>query len=321
MTAIDDARLLDALGVALRPGPIEPGPEEIANLLTSLADRRARGPASGDGVVVPIGRARSRDARRWMHLHRPVAAAAAVAVLISGGTAAAAVATNTLPGPTRAVAFDLGLPVSSPALARTRGLMATLEAALASKDRANVQAGAVALRRSLAGLAPGDRAQVEVVAREVLDRADRFLEVEGTASPRSSASGRSGDKGDGGSGRGVGPSDDRRREGGDRSGGASSGPADGDQGSPGGHDGSSSGDDGSTDNGSPSPGGPGAPTGSAGGGHSEGSSEPDGSGGGGTTGPGADSGSDHGSPGGQTGEGQALLPGAPSGAGSSGNDR
>ena len=44
----------------------------------------------------------------------------AIGVLTFGGVAAAAVATNTLPGPLRAFAYDIGLPVTSPALYQAR---------------------------------------------------------------------------------------------------------------------------------------------------------------------------------------------------------
>ena len=91
-----------------------------------------------------------RGRRRWGQpggtLHRlrhPVAAAAAVAVLATGGVAAAAVATDHLPGPTRAVAYDLGLPVTSPALVTAaRGTLAELQSALAAGDPGTIRSAA-----------------------------------------------------------------------------------------------------------------------------------------------------------------------------------
>lgn len=43
-----------------------------------------------------------------------------IGVLTFGGVAAAAVVTNTLPGPLRAIAYDIGLPVTSPSLYQAR---------------------------------------------------------------------------------------------------------------------------------------------------------------------------------------------------------
>jgi hypothetical protein len=180
MTSLfDDDTLLVALGAALEPEHVEPGPQALAALDRALAARAVAATDHGLAIVVPIAPPAPRSPT-WTGLHRlrhPVAAAVAVAVLATGGVAAAGVATDRLPGPTRTVAYDLGLPVTSPALEGTRGTMDRLRQALTDHDVARVNASAVLLRTELAGLSPSDRAQVEPSAAELLAQADTFLRV------------------------------------------------------------------------------------------------------------------------------------------------
>ena len=180
MTSLfDDDTLLVALSAALEPEDVEPGPHALAALDQALADRAGAAADHGLAIVVPI-MAPARRSSTWAGLHRlrhPVAAAVAVGVLATSGVAAAGVATDRLPGPTRTVAYDLGLPVTSPALEGTRGTMDQLRQALAGHNVAQVNASAVFLRTQLAGLSPSDRAQVEPAAAELLAQADTFLRV------------------------------------------------------------------------------------------------------------------------------------------------
>ena len=148
---LDDATLLAALGEVLAPEPASPGPDAMAALYRALDDRAAGAVAAtgrdGPAPVVPLTPS-TRWGRPGGTLHRlrhPVAAAVAVAVLATSGVAAA-VATDHLPGPTRAVAYDLGLPVTSPALAAARGTLGQLDAALATGDAARVRTTAALLR-------------------------------------------------------------------------------------------------------------------------------------------------------------------------------
>jgi len=214
----DDDTLLVALGAALEPEHVEPGPHALAALDQALAERAGAARDHGLAIVVPIAPP-TRRSPTWTGLHRlrhPVAAAVAVAVLATGGVAAAGVATDRLPGPTRTVAYDLGLPVTSPALEGTRGTMDQLRQALAGHNVAQVNASAVFLRTQLAGLSPSDRAQVEPAAADLLAQADTFLRVAaafgfpvgtsggsgpGPAGPPSTAvAGTAGQKSDGGTG-------------------------------------------------------------------------------------------------------------------------
>jgi len=181
----DDDTLLDVLGEVLAPEPVVPGPEVMAALHQALA-ARAGAPdetADRDGLAAvlpfaPLTAPPTRRSATWAGLHRlrhPVAAAVAVGVLATSGVAAAGVATDHLPGPTRSVAFALGLPVTSPSLEAARGTMGQLRVALAARDVAQIHASATLLRAQLDGLAPGDRAQIEASAGVLLTEAYAFL--------------------------------------------------------------------------------------------------------------------------------------------------
>jgi hypothetical protein len=174
-----DDQLLDALRVSLAPSAVRPGPAELSAFRaalasrfvgTSVTDRPAGGvPTEAAGRT---GRSWSRGVRRVRH---PVTALVAAAVLATGGVAAAGVATDTLPGPARQIAFAMGLPVSSPALETTRGAMGDLQRSLDRQDAAAIRTGAGAVRTDLATLAPSDRARVEPAADRLLARADAAL--------------------------------------------------------------------------------------------------------------------------------------------------
>jgi len=183
----DDDTLLDVLGELLAPEPVEPGPEALAALHRALAARvDAPGFAADDDLadVLPFAppatpaAAVTRRSATWAGLHRlrhPVAAAVAVGVLATSGVAAAGVATDHLPGPTRSVAFALGLPVTSPSLEAARGTLGQLRVALAARDVAQVRSSAALLRSQVDGLAPADRNQIEASAGVLLTQAYAFL--------------------------------------------------------------------------------------------------------------------------------------------------
>ena len=121
----DDDILLAVLGDALTPEPVEPGAPELAALHRALEIRPAD-TDDDDGVqlapVIPMFTPSPRSVM-WSRIHRlrhPVAAAVAVGILATSGVAAAGVATDRLPGPTRNVAYALGLPVTSPRSNRPR---------------------------------------------------------------------------------------------------------------------------------------------------------------------------------------------------------
>ncbi len=248
---LDDETLLAALGEALAPEPAAPGVDDIDALHRALAERASAGDAGDSAAaVVPIASAGGWG-QRGGPLHRlrhPVAVAAAVAVLATGGVAAAAVATDHLPGPTRTVAYALGLPVTSPGLRAADGTLAALQSALAGSDVHQIRDLDDLLRRQIAGLSPSDRSTIEVRAADAMNRADALLAPSPSSSggspgaPDPASSATSGTSA-GGHGSGSGSSG--------RSGGGSSG-------SSGGGSGSNS-----------TPGGPG-PSGSSGGGANSG---------------------------------------------------
>ena len=171
---IDDDTLLAALGEALAPEPAVPGPEAMAALHEALGARGVKESEDGSAVVVPFTQPKGRSAT-WAGIHRlrhPVTAAVAVGILATSGVAAAGVATDHLPGPTRSVAYALGLPVTSPALASAKGTINQLRSALASHDQSQVPALASLLRAQLAGLSAADRASIQMAAADLLARAD-----------------------------------------------------------------------------------------------------------------------------------------------------
>jgi hypothetical protein len=103
----EDSALLELLGTALAPAPLEPPPEGIASLHRALAEQRsiaARAP-------VAAGRTSGRTwwRKRWV-------AAAATGAFVFGGSGVAFAAGAPLPTPVRALAHDIGLPVTSPGL-------------------------------------------------------------------------------------------------------------------------------------------------------------------------------------------------------------
>ena len=173
---LDDDVLLAALGTALAPDPVEPGPEAMAALYQALDTRRPDVTEDGSAVVIPFAPPKRRSAT-WAGIHRlrhPVAAAVVVGVLATSGVAAAGVATDHLPGPTRSVAYALGLPVTSPALQSAKGTMNQLSVTLAAHNLAQVRATAALLRTELAGLSAADRGSIRVLADDLLTRADSF---------------------------------------------------------------------------------------------------------------------------------------------------
>ncbi len=112
----------------------------------------------------------SRPIRRLsLHqLRHPAAAAVGALVISVGGVAAAAVGTNTLPGPTRTIAYHLGLPVTSPALHSALGVESQLRSYLLVRDRTQATHLASQLRQDLGGLNAGDLSQIAGSAKPLL---------------------------------------------------------------------------------------------------------------------------------------------------------
>ena len=176
---LDGDVLLAALGSALAPEQVEPGPGAIAALHQALEARRSAAIENGSAVVVAFSPWKRRTAS-WAGIHRlrqPMAAVVAIGVLATSGVAAAGVATDHLPGPTRNVAYALGLPVTSPALASAQGTIAHLRVALAAHDVTQIQALATLLRTQLASLSAADRDSIKATTTEQLSQADNLVQV------------------------------------------------------------------------------------------------------------------------------------------------
>ena len=177
---LDDDALLATLGAALAPEPSSPTAGQMAALHAALDARSGLiSAAVPDAVIVPLGTSAGATGSRTARIHRlrhPVAVLVGVAVLATSGVAAAGVATDTMPGPARHVAYSIGLPVTSPALESARATLGALEAALQGHDRAAVVASAALLRTQLAALSDADRAQIDPAAGHLLASADAFLE-------------------------------------------------------------------------------------------------------------------------------------------------
>lgn len=150
--ARDDA-LLATLGAVLSPLPAEPPVASVAALRAS-AQMLARD-GRQQGVL-------TRAAAHW----RRIAAGGGIVVGVLAGGTGVAFASGSVPEPVRAVAYDLGLPVDSPALSAARHDESRLRHALSQVspgDRgsaATASADAQAMAQQLARLDRGDRSRI-----------------------------------------------------------------------------------------------------------------------------------------------------------------
>ena len=192
MTAMNDDELMATLTGALAPVRIHPGPEEISVLHRALVARTNSRVVTGrrrTPVLVFAHQAGSIVAD-WIHRARhPIAVLSAAAILATGGVAAAGVATNTLPGPTRAVAFDLGLPVTSPSLAAAKTCIDALRGALLSRNVTGVRSATDSLRHELAELDRSALTQVAPEADQLLAQSDALLATAAAADKSASEGG------------------------------------------------------------------------------------------------------------------------------------
>ncbi len=161
-----DDELLAQLAEGLRAGA--PGPDDAAwaGLDAALAELAA------PPVVAPIA-VRGRRGRRNVS----VLALSVAAALTVGGAAAAAVATNTLPGPLRSIAFTLGLPVTSPALYQAQQEESRLRATLHAHLGARAHSIGETLAAHIKSLDPTDQSSIAGTADGLLREAG--VEVSG----------------------------------------------------------------------------------------------------------------------------------------------
>lgn len=153
-----DDELLDLLRDALYVAPMEPDDE---------ARRRLRAALESDNVTSLAYVARA-SWRQRVARHAGALTLAASGVVALGGVAAAAVATDTLPGPTRSWAYDLGLPVTSPALYQARQQLGQLEHADTQHHATTERHFARGLIRDLGHLNRHDLGEIRSSARAAL---------------------------------------------------------------------------------------------------------------------------------------------------------
>jgi len=160
----NDEELLALLNDALSAAPIAPDETVRRRLLDALAHDN----------VVPFVNPPSRRGRLRRRLagHATALTLATVGVVTVGGVAAAAVAADTLPGPTRAIAYDLGLPVTSPALYQARQQLNRLERATAQHHSTTAHEIGQRLIRDLGRLNHADLSQIRTGAQHALSRVD-----------------------------------------------------------------------------------------------------------------------------------------------------
>lgn len=153
-----DDELLDLLRDTLYVADLGPDDE---------ARRRLRDALESDNVISLAGAAR-RTWRERAARHAGALTIAVSGVVALGGVAAAAVATDTLPGPTRAWAYDLGLPVTSPALYQARQQLGQLEHADSQHHAVTERQFARSLIRDLGHLNRHDLGAIRSSARAAL---------------------------------------------------------------------------------------------------------------------------------------------------------
>jgi hypothetical protein len=155
-----DDELLDGLALALAPSSAAPSAASVRAL------RRAVSGLAGE----PSPRPRRRVGHR-------VAIPAAVLVTVLGSSSAVAAASGaSLPRPLRAAAFEIGLPVDSPALVDARATESELRRELAAPDHQKLAAEVAVLRSRLTRVEESERRRADHEAESLLQEADKVLE-------------------------------------------------------------------------------------------------------------------------------------------------
>jgi hypothetical protein len=169
MSELTDVELLTRLQDALTPAPARPDEVSLARLHATLAELANESePVSITTALERRDRVRSTPLRRRVTARTSLVAASALAFALTAGVAAAAVATNTLPGPTRAIAYDLGLPVTSPALFRAETSANQLHQAILTNNHTRERQLAHQLVGDLKTLNTSDLSQIEKAAKKLL---------------------------------------------------------------------------------------------------------------------------------------------------------
>jgi hypothetical protein len=167
MAELTDLELLSSLQVALAPRREHPDEEALTRLQATLQELESQFEPV-DIAAAAQRRIRQRTVRARRGARSSIVAASALAFALTAGVAAAAVATNTLPGPTRAFAYDVGLPVTSPALYGAQRSVAALRHSILAKNLPQEKTQAQQLIGQLKTLDPSDLSQIRATADQLL---------------------------------------------------------------------------------------------------------------------------------------------------------
>jgi hypothetical protein len=186
MAEFTDLELFSQLRDALDTPPVRPDAASLARLHATLAELELEcAPVS---ITTPV-RHRTATPRSSAIRRRRVAGrssilvAGAVAAALTAGVAAAAVATNTLPGPTRAFAYDVGLPVTSPSLYHAQQTETQLRHALRNHDGSQSRRLGQQLIGEMETLNYSDLSQIRASADTLLVEVGLGLPTISTTSP------------------------------------------------------------------------------------------------------------------------------------------
>lgn len=164
MSHYSDTELMAMLGSALSPPSTTPDGVTLARLHATLADLANE---SNPATPSRLRRSKSFAGLRGQVVRRTSVIAAAM-LLLTGGVATAAVATDTLPGPTRNIAYALGLPVTSPGLFEARANLNELKLSIAEGNRSAEVRWGKSLQSDLKSLNDNDLALIRAPALSVL---------------------------------------------------------------------------------------------------------------------------------------------------------
>jgi hypothetical protein len=179
MADLSDIDLLSRLQDALAPLPMQPDEKCIARLHEALAELAREDGTSNITSLADYRAAEQRPApvrRRRFSSRSSVFIAGLVSFALTTGVAAAVVATNTLPGPTRAIAYDVGLPVASPSLYAAERATSQLQRSLSANDPAQQKLLGEKLITAMKSLDANDLSKIRSIA-------DKLLNEVGLSSP------------------------------------------------------------------------------------------------------------------------------------------
>lgn len=169
-TSVPDEDLLSELAQLFRSSVPNPPADRVADFRRVVAER---GMPAEEGAAVGRLLASGRSLVRW---RKPLAGLGVMVAALAGGTSAA-FATGAAPEPLRAIAYDVGLPVDSPALSAARHDLARLRSFLdqglsSAALAARTASAADELARQLGQLSSGDARRLGPLPYQLIARAE-----------------------------------------------------------------------------------------------------------------------------------------------------